>query len=298
MTDGTTADAQADQGGARFVIGTLMTAHDCEIRPRQLRRLWLAAASGVLLCAGLVYANQVTARHREGALHAFLALRSMDGKALADGELIQTVDGDQVTARLVFHFRDGSLHDETTVFTQKKEIRLVSNRVVQKGPSFPRALEMSLDASRGRVTVKYTTDEGEEKQKSETMDLPPDLANGIVVTLLTNVTPESHPESISFLAATPDPRLVRLKISAAETDHVTTDDETRSAIHYVLKVEIGRLSGLLAGLVGKQPPDSHVWIAGGKVPAFIRAEEPLYVGGPLWRIDIVSPEWKTPVGAR
>ncbi len=253
---------------------------------------WLAAACSMLLCAGLLRADQVPARNVEGSLHAFLALRSMDGTTLADGDLTQTVDGRQVTARLVFRFRDGSLHDETTVFTQNGRIRLVSDRVVQKGPSFPRPLEMSLDASRGRVTVKYTTDDGEEKQKSETMDLPPDLANGIIVTLLTNVTPESHPESVSFVAATPDPRLVRLKISSAGTDRFTTGGESRSAIHYVLKVDIGGLSGLLAGLVGRQPPDSHVWIAGGRVPAFIRAEEPLYVGGPLWRIDIVAPEWR------
>ena len=103
---------------------------------------------------------------------------------------------------------------------------------------------------------------------------------------------------MSFLAATPHPRLVRLKITPAGTDRFTTGGQTRSAIHYVLKVDIGGLSGLLAGLVGKQPPDSHVWIAGGKAPAFIRADEPLYAGGPLWRIDIVAPEWKLPPAAR
>ena len=34
----------------------------------------------------------------------------------------------------------------------------------------------------------------------------------------------------------------------------------------MLKVDIGGLSGLVAPLVGKQPPDSHVWILDGDVP--------------------------------
>ena len=43
----------------------------------------------------------------------------MDGALLADGDLIQTARGEQVTARLVFRFKDGSLHDETAVFSQR-----------------------------------------------------------------------------------------------------------------------------------------------------------------------------------
>jgi hypothetical protein len=58
-----------------------------------------------------------------------------------------------------------------------------------------------------------------------------------------------------------------------------------------LKVDIGGLSGLLAPLVGKQPPESHVWILTGEVPAFVKSEQPLYYGGPLLRIELVSPTW-------
>ena len=66
---------------------------------------------------------------------------------------------------------------------------------------------------------------------------------------------------------------------------------TRTATHYTLKVDIGGLSGVLAPLLGKQPPDSHVWILGGEAPAFVKSEQPLYMGGPLWRIELVSPTW-------
>ena len=68
-------------------------------------------------------------------------------------------------------------------------------------------------------------------------------------------------------------------------------------MHYVLKVEIGGVAGVLAPIVGKQPPDSHVWIATGEVPVFVRAEQPLYAGGPVWRIELAGPTWPKPSGS-
>ena len=69
----------------------------------------------------------------------------------------------------------------------------------------------------------------------------------------------------------------------------------RKATHYVLKVEIGGISGLLAPMLGKQPPDSHVWVLNGEAPAFVKSEQPLYMDGPVWRIELASPVWpKTP----
>jgi hypothetical protein len=92
-----------------------------------------------IVCSVLVYlcplsASTVTVRYREGLVHGFLVLRSLDGKTLADGELIQLARGKRVTCRLVFRFRDGSLHDETAIYTQQSEFRLVSDHLIQKGP--------------------------------------------------------------------------------------------------------------------------------------------------------------------
>jgi hypothetical protein len=65
----------------------------------------------------------------------------------------------------------------------------------------------------------------------------------------------------------------------------------RKATHYVVKVEIGGMAGAMAELVGKQPPDTHVWILRGEAPAFVKLEGPLYLGGPTWRIELASPVW-------
>lgn len=254
-------------------------------------RMRVAAAGAVILWSAGLWAEPVAVRHSEGIVHGFLALRTLDGATIADGDLVQLANGARVTSRLTFRFKDGSLSDETAVFSQRGHFRLVSDHLVQKGPSFPRPLDMTIDAATGNVTVRYQDDHGESKEETEHLDLPPDLANGLILTLLKNVNPSAPPKTLGFVAATPKPRLVKLALASSGRESFATGSAGRAAIHYVLKVDIGGLSGLLAPLLGKQPPDSHVWILGGSAPAFVKSEQPMYLGGPMWRIELVSPVW-------
>jgi hypothetical protein len=253
-----------------------------------LAAMFVAAA---LLRPGTLSSEPVAVRHLEGLVHGFLALSSPDGKTLASGDLIQQARGDRVTSRLVFQFKDGSTHDETAVFSQRGHFRLLSDHLVQKGPAFERAIDMTIDRQSGQVTVRYADEHGEQKSEAERLELPPDLANGMIITLLKNVRRDAVPKSLSFVAATPKPRLVKLEITVAGADAFSVAGSARKATHYVLKVDIGGLSGLIAPLVGKQPPDSHVWILEGEAPAFVKSQASLYMGGPLWRTDLISPVW-------
>jgi hypothetical protein len=63
--------------------------------------------------AGTLSGEPVTVRHTEGIVHGFLVLRTLDGKIIANGELIQVARDDRLTSRLAFHFADGSVHEET-----------------------------------------------------------------------------------------------------------------------------------------------------------------------------------------
>jgi len=209
---------------------------------------------------------------------------------LAQGDLIQTANGTRVTSRLIFHFKDGSLHEESAMYSQQRAFRLLHYHLVQKGPSFPQPLDMTIDAVRGQATVRYT-DDSKQKTDSDHLDLPPDLANGLILTLLKNVRPDAPPKTVAYVAATPKPRLVKLAITVTGDDSFMIAGAARKATHYVLKVDIGGIAGVVAPLVGKQPPDSHVWILQGEAPAFVKSEQPLYNGGPLWRIELVSPVW-------
>src|SRR5437879_2983951 len=90
----------------------------------------------------------------EGLVHGFLALSTLDGKTLAVGDLSQVARGETVTTTLVFRFNDGSLRDETAVFSQRRNFRLLSYHLVQKGPAFQHPMEVAIDTSTGQGTVK------------------------------------------------------------------------------------------------------------------------------------------------
>ena len=136
--------------------------------------------------------EMISVRYPEGVSHGFLVLRTLDGKSLADGDSTQVARGDRVTSRMRFRFTDGSIYEETTVFSQRGAFRLLSDHVLQRGPTFTRPMETAIDATTGQVTVRYT-DDGKEKVLTERLELPPDVANGILFTLLKNVQ-RSAPE--------------------------------------------------------------------------------------------------------
>jgi hypothetical protein len=94
-----------------------------------------------------------------------------------------------------------------------------------------------------------------------------------------------------MVVPTPKPRLVKLKISTPGKDPFYLAGVQREAQHYVIKVEIGGIAGLVAPLLGKQPPDGHIWIEGGESPTFVKSESIPFLGGPVWRIELVAPAW-------
>lgn len=255
------------------------------------RRIALALASAVVLWTSAPSAEPVAVRHIEGLVHGFLSLRSPDGAVIANGDLIQNTRGWRVTSRLVYHFSDGSLQDETAVFSQRGHFQLISDHLVQKGPVFDRPLDMVIDPATGHTVVRYRNERGEEKVEDEHMDLPSDLANGLIITLLKNVRRDALPPSVSLVVATPKPRLVKVIPSVAGSQLFSVAGSPRRATHYVLRVDVGGITGWVAPLLGKQPPDSHVWILEGEAPAFVRSQASTFMGGPVWQTDLVSPVW-------
>jgi hypothetical protein len=249
-----------------------------------------------LLWSGGPLNAQIAVRHKEGLVHGFLRLSTMEGKPLANGDLAQLSHGNTVTSRLTFRFNDGSLREETAVFSQRGKFRLLDYHLIQKGPAFRNPMEMRINISTGQVDIHYTDDGGEEKTASERMKLPPDLANGLIFTLLKNVRPDDTPVTMSMLAATPKPRLVKIKATTNGEEPFSAGGAQHKAIHYVLKIEIGGVSGVIAPLIGKQPPDIDVWILRGEAPAFVKSEGQLSMGGPIWRIELASPVFPSPAG--
>ena len=260
------------------------------IQPPWIRTLYLLVSLFWGGCLGAA-AEPVSTLHLQGTLHGFLELRSEDGHILASGDVIQVVHGDQVTTRTLFHFKDGSIDDETTVFSQRHELHLVSDHHIQKGPSFPHPMDVWIDCRKNQVEVRSTDKDGKEEVKTEHLDLPPDLANGMVPIILENLPPHLAEKTVPMLVATPKTRMVKLVISSRGEEPVSVVGLSHRASHYEIKIDLGGVAGVVAPMIGKQPPNIQVWTLGGQAPTFLREVGPLYADGPITTIQLASPVW-------
>jgi hypothetical protein len=240
-----------------------------------------------LLQRANLYADPVPVRHPQGSAHGFVVLKTMKGTRIATGDMTQIVHGDRVTSRLIFRFRDGSIDDDTTVFSQSGVFRLITDHHIQRGPSFPKPMDLLINAVTGQIT-SHTKDG---KIRRDHLDLPPDVSNGLPPNLLMNILPSTPETKLSFVAPSEKPRLIRVSIKPAGKVPFTIGGTERKAIDFVLHPELGGVTGMIAPMIGKQPPDYHIWILPGASPAFIREEGPLYEGGPIWRIEQISPDF-------
>jgi hypothetical protein len=247
----------------------------------------------LLIACSALSADPVPVRYREGILHGFLALRTEKGNIIANCDQIQVPHGDRITSRLVCHFKDGSLDDETTVYSQLRVFRLISDHHIQKGPSFPQSIDMSIETSTGQVSVRFTDNDGKERITTDHFDFSPDLANGLVPTLLKNIRSNIPQTTVSYLTAGPKPLLVKLLISPAGQEQFSIGGSYRRSTRYVIKVDIGGILGLLAPATGQQPADMLAWILDGEAPAFLKWQGQAYVGGPNWITELASPAWPT-----
>jgi hypothetical protein len=257
------------------------------------RHLGSCSLIAVLVCATQpgALADGIPVRHVEGTVHGFLELRSEDGQALASGDVVQVAHGDQVTSRTLFHFKDGSIDDETTLFSQRRSFRLITDHHVQRGPAFPHPMDLLIDARSGNVTVRSTGSDGREEVKTDHLALPSDLANGLVPLIIENILPGVAETIVPMLVATPKPRLVKLVISSQGEESFSVVGSSHQALHYEIKIDLGGVAGLVAPLIGKAPPNIEVWTIGGEAPTFVREQGPIYPDGPVMTIELASPVW-------
>ena len=278
----------------RFVAGLVVSAFALAgslLKTLKPSVLFLLLSFVLAVCVPNLSATLIPVKHKEGTLHGFLVLRSQDGQTLATGDMIQTVEGETVTSELVLHFKDGSIYDDVTVFSQRKDFRLISDHLRQEGKSFTDSVNCHLDVASGNVEV---TSEKNGKRKSERhhLQIPEDVANGLMLTLVKNISPSEPETTVSLVTMSPKPRVVRLKIHAEGKQSFSASGEHLEAIHYVIHTDIGGVAGAVAPIIGKQPADIHFWIVTGKAPAFVKFTGQLYDGGPVWNIEPATVKWE------
>ena len=259
------------------------------MKPLTSRLLALAVAVMSVIVPA-VSAAPVAVRFVEAGARGFLIVRDA-GKVVAKGELIQVVRGDAIESRLTFRFADKSLSDETVVFSQRSVFRLLSYKLVQRGPSFPESLEASLTRDPPAYSARTRSRDGKEVSSQGTLDVPADLANGMLGLFLRNLPGGGGSENVQIVAFTPKPRLLDVLLGHATEVPVLAGGVQRQASLFVLKPRLRGVARLVAPLIGKEPPTLRYWILGGEAPAFLRFEGPMIANGPVWTVDLTGPEW-------
>ena len=250
----------------------------------------------VMVIAVLMYspanAASVPVRFPEGVAHGYFLVRSLVGETMGQGELIQVVKKDGlVESHVVIHFKDGSLHDEKVAFSQQRFFTMVRYHLVQRGPSFPDQIDVSIDRSTAEYMVRSQAEkDGREEVLTGHFDLPNDVYNGMFVMVLKNLLKEAN-ATVNFLAFTPSPQTIQLQLRFIGERTVHIGDLSTKAKQYVFKPQIGKLRRFFGKLFGNLPADFHYdcWILVDDVPGFVQFEGPLQLMGPIVRIELVSP---------
>ena len=242
-----------------------------------------------LLGATAADAAPVRVRFTEGVTRGFLAIRTPQGELIGHGELRQKPRGDEVDSRLLLQFKDGSVHDEVTTYSQRGVLRLEAYKLVQRGPSFP-GVEVSFDRKSGRYQAKTRERaDGPEEAASGELEMPADLYNGMALLILKNLPPGERATG-QLAAFTPKPRLLRMELGREGEDRVVFAGDPKQAVRHLVNLEIGGLTGVVASMIGKNPPDLRYWLVLGDIPAFVRFEGSMFLNGPVWRVEMAGVE--------
>lgn len=245
----------------------------------------MAVSAAILPAVAVAQPQPVPVRKIQGTSHAFLVLRAESGAVLGYGELLQLIHGDRVSSRLTYHFRDGSIDDDTTVFSQRSVFHLIRDHHVQRGPFFSKTSNCLVEES-GNITIRTVDKDGKEKVETSHIDLPPDVSNGFTGTMLLNAPPHSGPFKLSLVAPTDKGRLIQLSIDVAgEEPFSPVLGVRRKATVFRVHPELGGIAGVVAPVIGKQPKDVFVWILEGEVPGLVREIGPLELGGQVVSVE-------------
>ena len=217
-------------------------------------------------------------------------MKTEDGKVIGVGDSVNQQMGRTWRSRLTLRFRDGSVDDDTTVYTQGTTLHVVSDHHVQKGPMFPKPMDSTLNTATRTVTWHEIHDSKDEV-KTETMDLPDDLANGMMPWVLQNLPRGAAETKMSYVVFSPKPRVVKLAIHPDGRSRFRIGYVTKSAQVYRIHVELGGVAGVVAPLIGKAPADMHASVVSDDVPTFLRFNTYLYQDGPTLNIELSGPAW-------
>ena len=131
------------------------------------------------------------------------------------------------------------------------------------------------------------------KSRPTISTFPPDIANGMVGTLLPNLPADTTEISLGQVVPSGKGRLIKLKITAdGKKSFNITPGARLTANIYRVKLDLGGVAGVIAPIVGKQPSDLQLWLLPGDVPLLLREVGQLSEGGPIVSLELAGTSYK------
>jgi hypothetical protein len=246
------------------------------------------------LLAASVSAPGVPTHWPEGTLRGFPIVRSMDGRALADGALVQTLENGNLRAEGIYHFHDGRQVREVTVLEQHPLLRQLSwSWEERRGDDVVRSYAVDLDT--GQAKVRKRTSDG-----WDTWDEHLDGTAGAFVGVgfmyaiknLTERLDSGEKIELTAVVFTAKPRTVTVSISRDQVGELTMGGRKLPAERYVIHPEVPWIARLFV-----KAPDQYLWFYHPAPPMFLRADIPLAEpSDPMIRIELIPGRESRAVG--
>jgi hypothetical protein len=255
-------------------------------------RSLLIALVLLLLGAGSVSAEEaqpVKPRQVLGTLHGFPSMSDTSGQVIADGELTQERAGDRVRVRIRWAFADGRDVEERDEF-QVDEILAQRRFSFVESRKETELRRFEVDFLAGTAVAVTRNEKGEVEREESKLELPAGRAFAGYGTALAvsdlSLGPGAAAE-ISFVAFTPKPRVVTLKVTRDREEPLSVAGRSIPTDRYTLHAEIPFPASLFVSA-----KDAHLWFTHTPPPALVRAEQNLAAkDDPVVVIDV------TPRGA-
>lgn len=240
-----------------------------------------ALALSLLLAAP----GPIAVRFPPGTLHGFPSLSDGAGNVIADGELVQTLDGGTLKVRLRWSFRDGRTAIEEDDFE-------ASARLVQRRFSWAESRDgveqrrFEADLVKRRAVATRLDAEGKERRDEAKLDLPPGGAfagYGTALAVSQLGLAAGATAELGFVAFTPKPRLVILQVRRDGEEAIVAAGREIPCDRFTLHPEVGWLVRLVA-----HPKDAHLWFTHASPPALVRAAQNLAAkDDPVVVVDVI-----------
>jgi len=246
---------------------------------------WLLVAAPGAVVEGAPAAG-VEGAPLEGALHGFPAMRSLDGKKLADGDFAQWIEGGRLHIRILYEFGEGRRVEERAAFRQSPELvqEEWSLREMRGGELYR---HFEVDFRSGAASAKKR-EEGGLREWTGKLETPSGRAfAGFGFTMALKALRERlmRGERVELRAAafTPKPRLVEVELRHGGLDRMRMGGRLLRGDRFIVHAKIPWIATLFV-----DAPDHRIWLTNPAPAGFLRWEGPLAEpGDPVIRVDLL-----------